>query len=163
MQIAVRSSTHSRHGGSWKDEIHLSSLSILMDMQFHAAPARLLHAWTIPEYVETWLTAPGIEEIRCSREPQPQNGFSIDLRSPTGVITSIYGEYLSIDPGRIVMSWQLSPGWLSGETALSIAIRSSGRNTGIRLSHTGFRNTEDWQWAQQLWLISLTKMSRLIR
>jgi uncharacterized protein YndB with AHSA1/START domain len=162
MQIAVRSSTHSRHSGSWRDEMYLSSLSILMDMQFRAAPARLLHAWTIPEYIETWLMAPGVEEIRCSRQPKPQNGFSIDLCAQGTAITSIYGEYLTIDPGRIAMSWQLSSGWLSGETTLRIAFRSSGRNTGIRLSHTGFRNTTDWQWAQQLWMISLARMNRLI-
>jgi uncharacterized protein YndB with AHSA1/START domain len=137
--------------------------SVRTSAAFSVAPARLFYALTIPEYVETWLTPPDADEVRCAGNPAAGEALSIELHHSRRVITSIFADYKSLTPQDIHIRWYVRSRTHSHVTQLRIAIRTVRADVVLRLRHSGFTNPSAWYWHQELWGMSLTKMQMLIR
>ena len=141
----------------------LQSLSIRTSAAFSVAPHRLLYALTIPEYVETWLTPPDLGEVSCTGNPKAGEALSIELRQYHRITACIFAEYKSISPQDLNIRWYVRSRANTHVSQLRISIRTVRADAILRIRHTGFTNISDWQWHQELWGLSLTKMQMLIR
>jgi hypothetical protein len=130
---------------------------------FNVAPSRLFYALTIPEYIETWLTPPDTDDVRCSGNPTGADALSIELRYDRRVTTSIFADYKSIAAQDLSVRWYVRSRTRSYASHLRIAIRTVRADALLRIRHSGFTNPNDWHWHQELWGMSLTKMQMLIR
>lgn len=141
----------------------VQSLSVRSSAAFNVAPARLLNALTIPEYIETWLTAPDADEVRCSGNPAAGEPLSIELRQNRRVSASIFADYKNITAQDLNVRWYLRSRTQTSVTQLRIAIRIVRADAFLHVRHTGFINPAEWSWHQDLWGLSLTKMLMVIR
>ncbi|QNI34089.1 SRPBCC domain-containing protein [Alloacidobacterium dinghuense] len=141
----------------------IQPLSVRSSAAFSVAPARLFYALTIPEYIETWLTPPDSDEIRCTGNPTTGEALSIELRSNHRVTASILAEYKSISPQDLNIRWYVRSRTRTCVSQLRVAIRTVRADALLRIRHSGFANPSDWHWHQELWGLSLTKMQMLIR
>jgi len=138
-------------------------LSVRSSAAFSVAPARLFYALTIPEYIETWLTAPDIDEVHCSGNPAAGEALSIELRLNHRATASIFADYKNISAQDLNLRWYLRSRTHTCVSQLHIAIRTVRADALLHIRHTGFSNPSDWHWHQELWGLSLTKMQMVIR
>ena len=138
-------------------------LAVRSSAAFSAASSRLFYAFTIPEYIETWLTAPDADDVRCSGNPAAGVPLSIELRQNRRVSASIFADYTNITAQDLNVRWYLRSRTQTSVTQLRIAIRIVRADTLLRIRHTGFINPAEWSWHQDLWGFSLTKMQMVIR
>lgn len=141
----------------------VQSLSVRCSATFNVVPARLIYALTIPEYIETWLTAPDSDEVRCSGTPATGEALSIELRQNHRVSASVFAEYKNTTARDMNIRWYVQSRTRTSVSQLRIAIRVVRADTLIRLRHTGFTNPAEWSWHQELWGLSLAKMQMVIR
>ena len=130
---------------------------------FHVAPSRLFYALTIPEYIETWLTPPDSEEVRCTGNPASGEALSIELRHDRRIATSIFAAYKSISAQDFSIRWYVHSRSHTHVSHLRISIRTVRADALLRIRHSGFTNSGEWHWHQELWGMSLAKMQMLIR
>jgi hypothetical protein len=141
----------------------IQPLSVRASAAFSVAPSRLFYALTIPEYIETWLTPPDTDEIRCIGNPAAGEPLSIELRYDRRTTASIFADYNSISTQDINIRWYVRSRRESYATQLRIAVRTMRADAILRLRHSGFTHPNDWHWHQELWSLSLAKMQVLIR
>jgi len=130
---------------------------------FHVAPWRLFYALTIPEYIETWLTPPDSDEVRCTGNPASGEALSIELRHDRHIAASIFADYKSISAQDLSIRWYVRSRVQTHVTHLRISIRTVRADALLRIRHSGFTNQNDWHWHHELWGMSLAKMQMLIR
>jgi uncharacterized protein YndB with AHSA1/START domain len=139
------------------------ALSVRTSVTFSAAPSRLLNAFTIPEYIETWLTPPDADEINCSGNPEIGETLSIELRCGVQPVRNIFADYRNISPQDIHIHWYVRSRTSLYVSQLRISLRLTRADTLLRIRHTGFANPNEWNWHQELWRLSVAKMQILIR
>lgn len=130
---------------------------------FQVAPSRLFYALTIPEYIETWLTSPDSDEVRCTGNPASGEALSIELRYNRRTAASIFADYKSISAQDLSICWYVHSRSHTHVSQLRISIRIVRADALLRIRHSGFTNPGDWHWHQELWGMSLAKMQMLIR
>jgi hypothetical protein len=151
------------HGQLPRERVVIRPLSIRASAQFTAAPMRLSYALTLPEYVETWLTAPETDDVRCMGDPAAGQPLSIELRRNRRITTRIFADYISVQPYDLQIRWHICSRTSTYLSHVRIAIRTVRTDTALRVCHTGFTNPHDWRWHQELWGLSLEKMKILLR
>ena len=80
---------------------------LVIERTFAAAQARVFEAWTSPEVLRRWWgagpdwTSPAIEiDLR------PGGRYRLSMQDPSGVVRSVGGEYVEVDPPRrLVYTW----------------------------------------------------------
>lgn len=145
------------------DRLVVRPLSIRTCTHFVAAPVRLSYLLTLPEYVETWLAAPDVDEVRCTGNPTIGEPLFITLYYNRRITTRIFADYESIQPCDLQIRWYVRSRAHSSFSSVRIAIRTVGASTVVRIRHIGFTDQYEWQRHQKLWDMSLSKMKLLVR
>jgi hypothetical protein len=139
------------------------SLVVRISAVFKAAPSRLYYALTIPEYIETWLTPPDSDEVRCMGNPTAGEPLSIEMRHDRQVTANIFADYKSISGQDLNIRWYVQSRTRAYSSQLRVSIRIIRADALLRIRHSGFAHADDWRWHQELWGLSLAKMQMLIR
>jgi uncharacterized protein YndB with AHSA1/START domain len=129
---------------------------------FKVAPSRLFYALTLPEYIETWLTPPDADEVRCAGNPTGGEALSIQLRCNGRAANSILADYKRISMRELHIRWYIQSPAHVHASHLRISIRTVRADAHLRIRHSGFVNPSEWGWHQELWGLSLVKMQMLI-
>jgi len=146
-----------------RDSEAVRSLSIRTCGYFIAAPIRLSYLLTLPEYVETWLAAPDVDEVRCTGNPTIGEPLCIQLHYNRRIKARIFADYISIQPCDLQIRWHVRSRTHASFSNICIALRTVRSNTVLRICHIGFSDPRDLQWHQELWDMSLPKMKLLVR
>lgn len=113
--------------------------AIISEIQIAAPPERVFQALVDPRQVVQWWGQIGV--FRCT-------GFQCDLRvggkwrtvglDGQGHNFEIFGEYLAVDPPRLlVQSWTAT--WTgSARTTVRWELEATGQGTLVRITHSGF-------------------------
>ncbi len=141
----------------------VQTLTLRTTAAFSAAPSRLLYALTIPEYIETWLTPPDVDEVRCAGNPMNGEALSIEMHQYGRATVSVLAEYKTISAQDLNIRWYFKSQRRIHVSHLRIAIRKERADAVLRIQHLGFIHSDDLCWHQELWRLSLTKMRMLIR
>jgi hypothetical protein len=76
-----------------------AELDVATSVEIKAESRRVLHALTIPEYMEAWLQMPDSEKSECSADSRAPNNFHIDFYSSEASHTRIEGFLSSFESG----------------------------------------------------------------
>jgi uncharacterized protein YndB with AHSA1/START domain len=122
----------------------------------------VLHALTIPEYLEAWIEMPGVHRIACRAEDAAGTRFRFDLCDPVHVRSTIRGHCLESTPQRLKYAWTRSGVKSHSESLVDIRIKSCKRRCMVGLRHSGLSSAQDAMWYTTMWQRSLAKLCLLL-
>ena len=134
---------------------------IFASAQMEAEFPRVLHALTVPEYMEAWIQAPDTERIECRSDPRSFDRFRVHLFGADGQRQTIHGSCLLTKPNRITYVWNNS----SAEEIPSLVetrLWSHPNRCTLRLRHSGVTRPDDQEWYSRMWRDSLVKLRALM-
>jgi uncharacterized protein YndB with AHSA1/START domain len=120
------------------DEPQILRLERLLD----APPERVFAAWTDPELLRRWWAAePDWTTPEASTDVRVGGQYRLSMRDTTGVVRSVVGEYLEVDPPRrLVYTWEPDgePSAESEVTVVTVDFLREGSATRVVLEQRGF-------------------------
>lgn len=111
---------------------------------------RILNALLAIEYMDIWLTMPGIDRLECRAEQQSPQRFSIDMFVEGVSVKSIYGSCLHTKTDEIT--------YLLERSLVRIRLRCGPRKCSVHLQHVGLSNSQEREWYAHVWSLSLTRL-----
>jgi uncharacterized protein YndB with AHSA1/START domain len=137
--------------------------TVTLSMRVASDRRRVLHALSIPEYMEAWLQLPHPDEFLPVFDVVKRESFRIRLYHAKGLHGSIYGSSQVVDENRVAYLWRTAYRTRTTETLVNIRVAGGSRGCTVRLEHSGFRDKADSTWHSGLWHGSMAKLSRLIQ
>ena len=125
----------------------------------NADRSRIYQAITVPEYIETWFSAPGsIPGLTRVFN----NGISFCICGPTtqGQRFSIICSYRVCRRSKIAFTWKEARSPIGSDSLVRISLRGDFSRTTVDVSHSGLTHAEQ-RWCQSLWDASIEKLSLL--
>ena len=134
---------------------------IFASAQMEADLPRVLHALTVPEYMEAWVQAPDIERVECRSDPRSFDRFRIDFLGPGRRREGILGSCLLTKPNRVTYSWEDSS--REGRRSLvEIRLWLHTARCTVKLRHSGLTRQDERDWYSRMWRDSLRKLCLLM-
>ncbi len=112
--------------------------------QIKAKPERVFAAFTTFETMSEWFGPPGCDVQGGTVDFRVGGGYQIRMLTPGGEMV-VAGEYREITPPRKLVftwQWQDDEDWAPVESVVTIEFVAVGEETELRLTHTGFPNTD---------------------
>ena len=137
---------------------------LVIERTFAAAQARVFEAWTSPEVLRRWWgagpdwTSPAIEiDLR------PGGRYRLSMQDPSGVVRSVGGEYVEVDPPRrLVYTWALESHGAENDAATLVTVEFrevSPGETAVTLTHTGFADGERRDLHREGWELCIANLA----
>ncbi len=149
VRVASRSSLHRRSDC-------LATVSIQADVR------RVMHALTIPEYIEAWMEFPGIERIACIAEGKEQAGVRLELYTAGKLRAQVRGRHCIMAPTHLMVAWSNVNRGASDDSLVDIRIRRMRQGCLVVLRHTQLGTSRKTLWNSTVWQRSLEKLSHLL-
>jgi hypothetical protein len=131
---------------------------VRISVAIHAEWRRILSALAFPEYMDLWLTMPGVEGMECRPEPQPPGGFRIDVNLFGAAPRTIYGSCLRTKPDEISYLWERARLGATAKSVVKMRLRSGPRKCSLHLLHCGLGGRQEHEWYSAMWRESLDKL-----
>lgn len=157
-QIVEIPSKHTRPDGGERP-----MWSVTLDTRIQGTPLRVLYAFTIPEYVEAWLIAPGIDRVRCQNDPRSLNKLDIAFCRAGFQARRVSLQYVHRQLHTLHIDWQVAGELPANGTRVKLVLRQRDAHTFLHVRHSGFLSSQEWYWHQQMWKDSLERIRTLIR
>jgi len=135
------------------------SVCITIMRNVNADRKRVFHALTIPEYIETWFSAPGAltgRTVVCRRD----NFFSISYSCAESGQSRILCSYEVCRRSKLLFTWRLDNAFEGSSSLVKVRLEGEFGRTAVQVIHCGL-GCSDRQWHQVLWESSLEKMGKL--
>jgi uncharacterized protein YndB with AHSA1/START domain len=121
-----------------------SDLDLVIQRQFNAPRELVYKAWTEPERLMQWWSAPGVEAPAFAIDLRVDGSWRAAVVTPDGAQHWAYGRYVELDePERIAFTFN----WESAEdvhdTLITIDLAEQGDQTLMTFRHATFRNVEE--------------------
>jgi hypothetical protein len=132
-----------------------------MTVGIHADVRRISQALTLPEYLEAWICMPDRKQgsqLVASLNP---SGFRLDCYSGGRVTLRIIASYFFRHQRKMRLLWQKVCESNYVETMVDFRVRGNFGASILELSHTGFDNVHEYRWSEELWRVSLEKLTSL--
>jgi uncharacterized protein YndB with AHSA1/START domain len=136
-----------------------TSFCIAAMRSVNADRQRVFHALTLPEYIETWFSAPGalIDRTVVSRWDE---FFSISYSSARSEQSRILCSYRVCRRSKLLFTWRHDNALERRSSLVKIRMEGDFGRTAVHVTHLGLEPS-DRQWHQDLWESSLEKMCKL--
>jgi uncharacterized protein YndB with AHSA1/START domain len=135
---------------------------IRVSVAIQAEWPRILNALTVPEFMDLWLTMPGIERLECRPEENSSGEFRIDGFVAGAAHKTIYGSCIRTRPDEISYLWERARSGSSAKSVVKMRLRSGPRRCSLHLIHRGFWYQKEYEWYSLMWHESLNKLRRLM-
>ena len=126
----------------------------------HADRQRVFHALTLPEYIETWFSAPGVL-IGRTAVYRSDDFFSISYSCAEGGQFKILCLYKVCRRSKLLFTWRHDSASKRSSSTVKIRMDGDFGSTTIQVTHLGLE-LSDRQWHQELWDASLEKIDKLL-
>lgn len=144
----------------WSGSIPAHGLySVSASSRVNADRARIFQAITVPEYVETWFSAPGCVP-GYTRVFVRGSSFCVWGMAEGGSHFRIFCTYRVCRRSKLVFSWEREGSAMPNASLVRIRLQGDFGRTTVDVTHTGLGEPER-QWCGDLWKASLQKLSRL--
>ena len=120
---------------------------------------RVFHALTVPEYIETWFSAPGAligRTVVCRRD----DSFSISYCCAESEQLRILCSYKVCRRSKLSFTWRHDSVSERSVSLVKFWLEGDFGHTAVYVTHVGLE-LSDRQWHQELWESSLEKMCKL--
>ena len=149
-----------RARGRASEELPSERWALHLEFTFRADTRRLFQALTVPEYLEAWLSLPG-DHFGCSTVATRINDDYLlehSCRKSSAVL--ITGTYQVCRRRNVAFSWRVDGEFSVPETQVDLRLRGDFENTIVTLRHRGFTCSADSAWHEDLWIASMSRLSR---
>jgi uncharacterized protein YndB with AHSA1/START domain len=143
-------------------ELTHATWDVRASVAIHAEWRRILNALTVPEFMDVWLTMPGIERLECNPEQWSSGGFRIDAFVAGRPQRSIYGSCFRSRPDEISYLWEKAHSRSGANSLVTMRLRGGPRKCSVHLKHHGLCNQKERDWYSSMWQISLDKLRRVM-
>ena len=120
---------------------------------------RVFHALTIPEYIETWFSAPDALTGRTVVSRR-DNFFSISYSCAESGQSRILCSYKVCRRSKLLFTWRHDFAFEGNSSLVKVRLKGEFGRTTVQVIHFGLK-LSDRQWHQVLWESSLEKMCKL--
>lgn len=135
--------------------------SLSLEMSIEADVRRLFHALTVPEYLEAWLSLPGVRPGCTTTAARQDDEFTIGHTCEGRPSILIFGSYRVCRRRNVSFSWRVEGDICVPQTEVEIRLRGEFERTSLQLQHSGFASRHDHGWHSALWTASLGKLASL--
>jgi uncharacterized protein YndB with AHSA1/START domain len=125
----------------------------------HADRQRVFHALTLPEYIETWFSAPGTL-IGRTVVHRRDDFFSISYCCAESGQFKIHCSYKVCRRSKLLFTWRHDSAFKRSSSTVKIRMDGDFGSTIIQVTHLGLE-LSDRPWHQELWNASLEKIDKL--
>ena len=119
---------------------------------------RVLNAITVPEYLDVWLTMPGVERLECCTEQRTLGGFRIDVFVGGALQRAIYGSCIRSKPDEVSYLWERNRAESIEKSLVKLRVRGGPRRCSLHVKHRGLWDQEERDWYSMMWQGSLNKL-----
>jgi hypothetical protein len=123
---------------------------------------RVLNAITVPEYLDVWLTMPGVERLECCAEQRTLGGFRIDVFIAGALQRAIYGSCIRSRPDEVSYLWQRNRAESEEKSLVKLRVRGGPRRCSLHLKHCGLWDQKERDWYSMMWQESLNKLRMIM-
>jgi hypothetical protein len=123
---------------------------------------RMMHALSIPEYIEAWLRASDPEELFVFGAVTHER-FHMDLYRAEARRASIHGSARVVSRNQVTYVWKTISATGIAHTAVDFRILEGHGRCIVDLKHSGFHNPADREWHRKMWVRSIDKLCSLMR
>ena len=137
---------------------------LVIERTFAAAQARVFEAWTSPEVLRRWWGAgPDWTSPAVEIDLRPGGRYRLSMQDPSGVVRSVGGEYLEVDPPRrLVYTWAWESHGAENDAATLVTVEFSEVSPGetaVTLTHTGFADGERRDLHREGWELCIANLA----
>ena len=137
---------------------------LVIERTFAAAQARVFEAWTSPEVLRRWWGAgPDWTSPAVEIDLRPGGGYRLSMQDPSGVVRSVGGEYVEVDPPRRLVytwAWESHGAENHAATLVTVEFREvSPGETAVTLTHTGFADGERRDLHREGWELCIANLA----
>lgn len=119
---------------------------------------RVLNAITVPEYLDVWLTMPGVERLECCAEQRTLGGFRIDVFVAGALQRAIYGSCIRSKPDEVSYLWERNRAESIERSLVKLRVRSGPKRCSLYVKHRGLWDQREHDWYSMMWQESLNKL-----
>ena len=136
-------------------------LNINLSVSVRAERRRLFQVLTVPEYMETWLSFPGLlSDSRVAVTSAPQY-FRIDHFRARELDFTVIAGYRTCRRSKLQFSWHKESGYGSSSSEVDISLRGDFGRTTVALRHSLLSSRADHAWHRDFWEKSLQQLCLL--
>ena len=137
---------------------------LVIERTFAAAQARVFEAWTSPEVLRRWWGAgPDWTSPAVEIDLRPGGRYRLSMQDPSGVVRSVGGEYVEVDPPRrLVYTWAWESHGAENDAATLVTVEFrevSPGETAVTLTHTGFADGERRDLHREGWELCIANLA----
>lgn len=136
---------------------------LVIERAFAAARTRVFEAWTSPEVLRRWWGAgPDWTSPAVEIDLRPGGRYRLSMQDPSGVVRSVGGEYVEVDPPRrLVYTWAWESHGAEDDPATLVTVEFrelSAAETAVILTQTGFADGERRDLHREGWELCLANL-----
>ena len=119
---------------------------------------RVLNAITVPEYLDVWITMPGVERLECCAERGALGSFRIDVFTAGALQSAIYGACIRSKPDEVSYVWERNRAERVEKSLVKLRVRGGPKRCSLQVKHRGLWDQEERDWYSMMWQESLNKL-----
>ena len=145
------------------EEIWERESAIFISVGVAADANRIFQALTIPEYLEAWIRLPDQVDGSKVVVSQESDGYRLDHTRAGDLVASIRSTFLFCHHRKMQLFWQSLTSPLRTASRVDFRIRGNFGSSILELRHRGLSSFNEFLWHQQLWCVSLARLTSLLK
>ena len=141
----------------------LRNRSIALSIRVDADARRISQALTEPEYLEAWISLPDHADDSRIIASKRADGYRLDQVRDGRSIASLVASFLFCHRRKMRLSWRKLAAPEMTESVVDFRIRGNFASSILELRQTALCSAGDFLWYQQLWSVSLAKLTTIVR
>lgn len=140
-----------------------SETSLTITRRLAASPTDVFDAWTNAESMRLWMRPGGGADARVTLDVRVGGKYRIDMIGAKGEVYEHTGEYLVIDPPRLLKFTWISAGTEQRASTVTIALRPVGKETELTLTHEGLPTAKATAGHRRGWTQIVDELEQALR
>jgi uncharacterized protein YndB with AHSA1/START domain len=134
---------------------------IAITMSVNADRHRIFQVLTVAEYMETWLVLPEHDRESHLVVASSPTSFRIECRKQHQADLSITGSFRTYRRSKLLFTWTKQGMIDPGNSVVAIRLYGDFERTTLSLTHSGLGAGVERSWHNEMWKLSLHKLSCL--
>jgi uncharacterized protein YndB with AHSA1/START domain len=141
--------------------LYVEPWHVAVAVSVNADRNRLFQALTVPEYMEAWISIPGVGQDQQITATCLAERYCILACSGARLAACISGFYRVCRMRKLVFTWSTGTAANALPSLVTIRLLGDFARTTLRLSHSGLASKAEYLWHREFWECSLERLRAL--